>query len=376
LKALNELLTWEPKEGLRKRYNALIKRGKQQEFIDLSLLKKMDSHLEWALRKREAGTELKKEEIGENVDRIVARNKKIETEAEANARKMGERILQQLNKKVAGRAESIEKVKMYLDQQQKWEEEEEQRALAAAEEEEEPEMMRETLVFPKCHDMKPSTFTITPMQTPSMAAYQEKQLKYMGGDHIWNRKSDTTNRKSDLTADTNAPQLHFVDDEMPFATAPIINTVKAVKRKSLLLVADSIVSPKTGVKARNALILPEPSEDDYSAAGPTRTTASYRMRQLDRSIEDHVNNLKAVTRPASREREHCFTTLQKGVCDQYNERRRSLLGASDRAAFDRQAALQRHSALMKNTLEAHHLHNKFSDKMKTRLNDSPLRRMK
>lgn len=45
---------------------------------------------------------------------------------------MGERILFQLNKKVAGRVESIDKVKDYLNQQQKWEEEEEARKEAEA----------------------------------------------------------------------------------------------------------------------------------------------------------------------------------------------------------------------------------------------------
>jgi hypothetical protein len=98
------------------------------------------------------------------------------------------------------------------------------------------------------------------------------------------------------------------------------------------------------------------------------------MRQLDRSIEDHV---KQLTRPrASRERENCFTTLQKGLTNQYNEHRRSNLDAADRMAFDQAATLKRQSTFMKNTIEAHHLHNKFSDKMKKRLNDSPLRRMK
>jgi hypothetical protein len=71
----------------------------------------------------------------------------VETEAQANARKMGERILFQLNKKVAGRVESIAKVENYLNHQQKWEEEELAREeaekaaelLAAQEDESEPE---------------------------------------------------------------------------------------------------------------------------------------------------------------------------------------------------------------------------------------------
>jgi len=98
------------------------------------------------------------------------------------------------------------------------------------------------------------------------------------------------------------------------------------------------------------------------------------MRQLDRSIEDHV---KQLTRPrASRERDTCFATLKKGLGDKYNEHRRSNLDAADRMLMDQSATLQRQSTFMKNTLEAHHLHNKFSEKMKKRLNDSPLRRMK
>jgi hypothetical protein len=54
LKQLNELLNYTaPKDGLRNKYNKLIRKGQEQEFVDLSLLKKMDSHLEWAMNKNE-----------------------------------------------------------------------------------------------------------------------------------------------------------------------------------------------------------------------------------------------------------------------------------------------------------------------------------
>jgi len=35
-------------------------------------LKKMDSHLEWALKRNDNRTEMKKEELDENVGRIIA----------------------------------------------------------------------------------------------------------------------------------------------------------------------------------------------------------------------------------------------------------------------------------------------------------------
>jgi hypothetical protein len=50
----------------------MIKRGQEQEFIDLSLLKKMDAHLDWALKRSENRTEMKKEELDENIGRIIA----------------------------------------------------------------------------------------------------------------------------------------------------------------------------------------------------------------------------------------------------------------------------------------------------------------
>lgn len=107
----------------------------------------MDGHLEWALKRNDNRTEMKKEELDDNVGRIIAQQRKVETEAQAEGRKIQERILFQLNKKVAGRVESIAKVESYLNQQQKWEEEELAREeaekaaelLAAEEDESEPE---------------------------------------------------------------------------------------------------------------------------------------------------------------------------------------------------------------------------------------------
>jgi len=114
------------------------------------------------------------------------------------------------------------------------------------------------------------------------------------------------------------------------------------------------------------------ADDDLALAN--RTSVSNRMRQLDRTIEDHV---KQLTRPrAIRDGEACVCTLKKGVADRYNEHRRSNLDAADRVLFDQATTRKRQSSIVKSTLEAHHLHNKFSDKMKKRLNDSPLRRMK
>ena len=72
LKSLNELLSWAPKEGMRKKYANLIKKGTQQNYVDLSLLKKMDSHLEWALKRNDNRTEMKKEELDENFGRFIA----------------------------------------------------------------------------------------------------------------------------------------------------------------------------------------------------------------------------------------------------------------------------------------------------------------
>ena len=72
LKQLNELLTYTtPKDGLRQKYNRLIRKGQQQEFVDLSLLKKMDSHLEWALKRNDNRQEQQKEEMDQNVRRFL-----------------------------------------------------------------------------------------------------------------------------------------------------------------------------------------------------------------------------------------------------------------------------------------------------------------
>jgi len=181
-------------------------------------------------------------------------------------------------------------------------------------------------------------------------------------DHLY-RKSETTTRRSDLTAATA-----HEEEDMPFEVA---KTVKHTHKKSLMLAAENMLSPKS-MKKESVSFAEAPSNDDLALAN--RTSVSNRMRQLDRSIEDHV---KQLTRPrASREREACFSTLQKGVVSKYNEHRRSNLDACDRLAFDQAAVLQRQSQFVKSTLDAHHLHNKFSDKMKKRLNDSPLRRMK
>lgn len=218
--------------------------------------------------------------------------------------------------------------------------------------------------------MKPSNFTITPMQTPTMAAYQEKQLKHMKIDHLYRKSDTTTNRRSELTA---AATNYEDDDNMPFQIA-CPQTVKHSKKKSFMLAAENMLSPKgrASVRRESCFSIAEPAPEDLAIAN--RTSVSNRMRQLDRTIEDHV---KQLTRPiVSRERENCFTTLKKGMSNKYSEHRRSNLDAADRLQFDQAAVLQRQSTFMKNTLEAHHLHNKFSDKMKKRLNDSPLRRMK
>merc|ERR1711981_419602 len=116
-----------------------------------------------------------------------------------------------------------------------------------------------------------------------MAAYQEKQLKHMKGDHVWNRKSETTNRRSELTADTttanqNTLNLNFEDDEMPFATA---KTVKHIKKKSLITAGENMLSPQSFIRRES---LQEPTADDLTLAN--RTSVSNRMRQLDFAIEE------------------------------------------------------------------------------------------
>jgi len=105
----------------------------------------------------------------------------------------------------------------------------------AQEDESEPE----TPVFQriaKQHIMSPSNFTITPVQTPALAAYQEKQLKHMKVDHLY-RRSDLTNRGSELTAATTVN-----DEEMPFEVS---KTVKHTHKKSLMLAAENMLSPKS-----------------------------------------------------------------------------------------------------------------------------------
>lgn len=72
LKQLNELLSYTaPKDGLRSKYNKLIRKGQQQEFVDLSLLKKMDGHLEWAMKKNETRESMQKEEMEDKVHKFL-----------------------------------------------------------------------------------------------------------------------------------------------------------------------------------------------------------------------------------------------------------------------------------------------------------------
>jgi len=76
LKQLNELLSYTaPKDGLRSKYNKLIRKGQQQEFVDLSLLKKMDSHLEWAMEKHDNRSESKKEQMDASVRRFLQQDR-------------------------------------------------------------------------------------------------------------------------------------------------------------------------------------------------------------------------------------------------------------------------------------------------------------
>jgi hypothetical protein len=77
------------------------------------------------------------------------------------------------------------------------------------------------------------------MQTPALAAYQEKQLKHMKVDHLTGlgRRSSITNRRSELTAATT-----LQEEEMPFEVS---KTVKHTHKKSLMLAAESMLSPKS-----------------------------------------------------------------------------------------------------------------------------------
>jgi len=90
------------------------------------------------------------------------------------------------------------------------------------------------------------------MQTPALAAYQEKQLKHMKVDHLY-RRSDTTNRRSDITAATT-----LEEEEMPFEVS---KTVKHTHKKSLMLAAENMLSPKSMRRDSITLALP-PADDD------------------------------------------------------------------------------------------------------------------
>jgi len=222
------------------------------------------------------GSRMEKSRI--DATRLVKKEYEIELQAEVNAQKMKDNILNMINKRVAGRAEGIDKVQGYLEkthaynEQQKAMEEKkkaekiaEMKRLAAErqaaedakienycrlngyggygdEEQSEPE----TPVFQKIKkqtEMKPSNFQITPLK----ADYLEKQLAHMKVEHLMkNRHSEITsmNRRSEMTqASTMNNTLYNNDDEdMPFAIA---NSCKHQPKKSLMLAANNMMSPKS-----------------------------------------------------------------------------------------------------------------------------------
>lgn len=45
--------------------------GQAQDFVDLSLLKKMDGHLEWAMKKADNRAEIQKEEMDNKYERLI-----------------------------------------------------------------------------------------------------------------------------------------------------------------------------------------------------------------------------------------------------------------------------------------------------------------
>jgi len=139
-------------------------------------------------------------------------------------------------------------------------------------------------------------------------------------DHIKNRHSDVTtvNRSSALTAaSTMNNTIKADDDDMPFA---ICNTVQHVPKKSLMLAANNMMSPKSINNpmriTRNSItfdntVKPSSAEEDKMRA----TSISFRNRELDKQITEQVRQL---TRPVSRERNSCLTQLKQGLNTRVN----------------------------------------------------------
>jgi len=282
---------------------------------------------------------------------------------------MKKNILNIINKKVAGRAEGIEKVESYLVKTEKFNEE--RKALEAkeraeriaeldrlaaqrqaerdaelelycaqkrAEEFDEPE----TPVFKKIKkqtEMKPSNFQITPLK----ADYLEKQLAHMKVDHLRARNSDFASfgRGSGMTqASTMNTTINADEDnEMPFAMA---NSVKHTHKKSLMLAANNMLSPKstnpTKLSMRKGSVTFESSRPASREAEMRATTMSFRNQELDRSINEHI---KQLTRPqASIEKDSCLKGLKEKLTGKVNLQRRSNLDYWDRPQFDQELKMK------------------------------------
>jgi len=82
----------------------------------------MDGHLEWAMKRSDNRNEIKKDNIDDKIKRFLIKDKEIETEAQINAQKMKDNILNLINKRVAGRAEGIDKVEGFLAKQERFNE--------------------------------------------------------------------------------------------------------------------------------------------------------------------------------------------------------------------------------------------------------------
>lgn len=232
-------------------------------------------------------------------------------------------------------------------------------------------------------EMKPSSFVITPLK----ADYLEKQLAQMKVDNLKARHSDLTSlgRNSGMmtqaSTNMNTTFVNEDDNDMPFAVA---NSVKHKPQKALIIVANNMVSPKstkTDGRMRLSARKGNVTFESYSQKREemNTTSLSFRNQELDKSINDH---LKHLTRPkAEQEKDEITNALKNKLNNRVNSKRRSNLAYWDRAQFDQELKLQeqqkRHTSLLESTMEAHHLKNKFQEKLsKKRLNDSPIRRMK
>ena len=129
---------------------------------------------------------------------------------------------------------------------------------------------------------KASNFQITPLK----ADYLDKQLAHMKVDHLKIRNSDLTSghRRSEMTQATTMNNSINFDDEsdMPFAVA---NTVKHVPKKSLMLAANNLISPKASQKpmriTRGSVTFENTKQSSVDQEMRC-TSMSFRNRELDR----------------------------------------------------------------------------------------------